>query len=90
MAFAYVEKRRYVIGDRWVVEGTFTNGSGDTGGNIVSGLRRVDWVDLQHTGSAVAADSPAVNETMPLETTGTVTIVTTDNADGIYRMIGQQ
>ena len=89
MAFSHSETRRYVSGDRWVVEGTFTNAGGDTGGDIVTGLRLVENITLQHTGSAVVASAPVVNETLPLNG-GDVTIVTVDGADGTYRAIGLQ
>lgn len=89
MVFAYTETRRYISGDRWIVEGTFTNGGADTGGDIVTGLRQVENVQLQHTGSAVVTNAPVVNETLPLDS-GDVTIVTDADADGVYRIVGLQ
>ena len=61
--------------------GTFTNTSGSTGGDITTGLKTVVEFSLQHTGSAVVASAPVVNETLPLADTA-ITIVTVADADG--------
>lgn len=82
MAFAYTIEKTGVMGDLQYVTGKFTNGGGDTGGDIVTGLTTVYHIDLTHTGSAVVASAPAVNETMP--SSGTVTIVTVADADGTF------
>ena len=87
MAFAYAITKKGVIGDMQYVIGTFTNAGGDTGGDIVTGLKRVEAVQLQHTGAAVAANAPSVNETLPLDG-GDVTIVTDDDADGTFFITG--
>lgn len=87
MAFAYTVKGKTVMGNKRVAWGTYSNGSGDTGGDIVTGLASVDTFSLQQTGSAVTTGAPVVNETFPLAS-GTVTIVTDDNADGIWRAEG--
>lgn len=87
MAFSYTELRRYIVGDRWVVEGTFASSGGSTGGDIVTGLRRIENVQLTHTGSAVVASAPVVNETLPLDA-GSPTIVTVADTAGVYRIIG--
>jgi len=67
--------------------GTFTNGGGDSGGDIVTGLHQVKTMYLQHTGSAVVASAPVVNETLPANS-GTMTIVTTAGADGVWHAFG--
>ena len=87
MTFSYTVKGRTVYGNKRVSYGTFTNAGGDTGGDIVTGLSYVEFFDIQHTGSAVVDDAPVVNETIPLSS-GTVTIVTTDGADGIWQAEG--
>lgn len=75
-------------GNRKIVFGTFTNGSSDTGGNIATGLSLVEVIQLSHSGSAVVASAPVVNETLPLSS-GAVTIVTVANADGFWMAVGQ-
>lgn len=98
MAFAYtiISKNGETTDDvperegrKKVIFGTFTNGVADTGGDIVTGLDEVEDFTIQHTGSAVVDDEPVINETMPLVTTGTVTIVTTAGADGIWKAVGR-
>lgn len=91
MAFSYTVNDDGVeefLGRKKVVTGTFTNASGSTGGDIKTGLRRVLSFKLQHTGSAVVASAPVVNETMPLDG-GDVTIVTVADADGTWEALGE-
>ena len=87
MAFEYTVEGKTVMGNKRVHFGTFTNGGGDSGGDIVTGLRRVEFISLQHTGAAAIASAPVVNETIPA-TTGTMTIVTTAGADGVWWAMG--
>lgn len=88
MAFAStVTQRAIAVGNRRWAWGTYTNTSSSTGGDIATGMSRVDQMFLQTSGSAVSADHPAVNETFPLAS-GDVTIVTTANADGYWMAIG--
>lgn len=76
------------MGNKRIIFGTFTNAAGDTGGDVVTGLSRVDFFQLQHTGAVAAPTSVnTANETFPLES-GTVTIVTGDGEDGIWMAIG--
>jgi hypothetical protein len=88
MAFAFETTARAVSqGNYKKAFGTFTNGGGDTGGDItVSGARQIVHVNLQHTGAAVASNAPSVNATLPL-TSATFTIVTDDGADGLWEAI---
>jgi len=88
MAFSSTVTKRSVFGDRWIVVGTFTNTAGSTGGDIATGLVRVEYIGLTHTGSATVASAPAVNETFPTAT-GAMTIVTVADADGIYFATGR-
>lgn len=88
MAFASAKTKTTVFGDMKVVFGTYTNGSGDTGGDISTGLKRVYGFFLQPTSSSVIASAPVVNESFPLAG-GVVTIVTTDNEDGIWTAYGK-
>lgn len=86
MAFSYTKDDDTVFGNKRVTMGTFTNAGGDTGGDVYTGLQRIEKFFMTHTGSAVAADSPVANETFPCS--DPVTIVTTDGADGQWMAIG--
>ncbi len=76
-----------IVGDRKITHGTYTNGSGDTGGNINTGLKVCEFIQLQPTGSSVIASNPVINETLPIDGSA-ITIVTTDNEDGIWMAYG--
>jgi hypothetical protein len=77
-----------IAGTKRIVTGTFENTSGTAGGDIATGLRRVEFFSAQHTGSAVVASAPVANETFPLSS-GVVTIVTVADADGIWFAYGE-
>lgn len=87
MAFASAVKIRTVAGNKFLVTGTFTNGAGDTGGDITTGLSSVDFLLLQPSGSAVVATAAVVNETLP-KSGGDVTIVSEANVDGNWLAMG--
>ena len=89
MAFASAITRtvQNVIGDRRVTHGTYTNGSGDTGGDIDTGLASCEFIVLQPGGAAVIASAPVVNETLPVAGSA-VTVVTADNEDGTWFAYG--
>ena len=87
MAFAYTVDEKTIMGNKRVHMGTWTNGGGDTGGDIVTALRRVEFISLQSTGAAVIASAPVVNETIPLSS-GTVTIINTAGEDGVWMAVG--
>jgi len=84
--FAYTITGSMSLGDKTVVYGTFTCSSSNTGGDIVTGLAQVDFIDFTATGAAVMADEPSVDETLPCG--GTVTIVTTADATGLWMAYG--
>lgn len=70
--------------------GTFTNTGGSTGGDINTGLKTVESMNLTHTGSSVVASAPVINEDLSSPIVGTaVTIVTVADADGIWEAIGK-
>ncbi len=70
--------------------GIFTNTSGSTGGDINTGLKSVESMNLNHTGSSVVASAPVVNEDLSSPIDGTaVTIVTVADADGTWEAIGK-
>tara|TARA_R100001460_G_scaffold314_15_gene1568 strand:- start:1318 stop:1584 length:267 start_codon:yes stop_codon:yes gene_type:complete len=88
MAFSYtIENEQILEGNMKIVYGTW-NADSVTGGDIVTGLSRVDVCVLGHTGSAVEAAAAVVNETLPLAS-GSVTIVTTSGDTGTFIAIGQ-
>ena len=87
MAFTSAVLGTTVFGNKRVKWGTFTTSSTDTGGDIATGLTRVDMMLLQHSGAYDVDDAPAVNETFPLSG-GDVTIVHTASADGYWLAIG--
>lgn len=88
MAFASaITQRPFSVGNKRWSFGTYTNGSGDTGGNINTGLRSCEFISLQPSGSSVIATAPVVNETLPIAGSA-VTVVTADNEDGYWMAIG--
>ena len=88
MAFSFtIENEQILEGNMRIVYGTW-NADSVTGGEIVTGLGRVDICLLGHTGSATEAAVAVVNETLPLAS-GSVTIVTTSGDTGAFIAIGQ-
>lgn len=88
MAFSYTFEGEYNDGEFRVTYGTFTNAAGgDTGGDVYTQLSVVHDFELQHSGDAVIADHPAMNETLPLNKEN-VTIVTTAQKNGYWRARG--
>jgi hypothetical protein len=88
MAFeSAITQRPIAVGNRRWAWGTYTNGSGDTGGNIDTGLRMCENLFLQPCGSAVIATAPVINEDFPVDGSA-VTVVTSDDEDGIWWAIG--
>ncbi len=74
-------------GDKATTWGAFTNGGSDTGGDIDTGLAICESISIEFTGSTAVADAAAINESFPCSGRA-VTIVTTADADGIWRAIG--
>ncbi len=88
MAFASaITQRPISVGNKRWSWGTYTNGSGDTGGNINTGLRLCEHIQLQPSGSSAIATAPVVNETLPIAGSA-ITVVTADNEDGYWMAIG--
>ena len=90
MAFVFTVDGEAHIGGKRIVTGNYDCSSGAvTGGDITTGLAIVRQFFLQPAGSAVVADVPVYNETLPLiNTDGTVTIVTTASQKGSWLAIG--
>lgn len=87
MTFSSTLDGRILTGNMWETFGTFTCESGDTTGEIDTGLSRVESASAQHTGATVVANEPVFDETFPVAG-GVLTLVCDDNADGIWRAWG--
>ena len=87
MAFATAIVEQTDFGSKKASFGTFTNGSGDTGGDIDTGLSICEFIYLQHSGAGAVATIPSVNETLPCAGSA-ITIVTADNGDGYWWAFG--
>lgn len=74
-------------GDKIVTKGTFTASGSEKGGDIDTGLTICESITLTPSGSSVAADQCAVDETFPCAGSA-VTIVTTAGVDGYWRAEG--
>ena len=92
MAFESSITQRDVWGSMAVTMGTFTNGAGDTGGDIDSGLNRCYGLILQPGGSSVAANACVVNETFTANglSGSAITIVNDAGVDGNWIAFGDQ
>ena len=88
MAFVSAITRRSIEGDHSIVYGTYTNGGGDSGGNIDTGLAICESIDFYPTGSSAVATASVVNETMPCAGNA-VTVVNAADEDGIWRAVGR-
>lgn len=86
MAFSSTVIDRTVFGDKRIVTGTF-DGSGVTTGDVATGLSRVEAFMVTSVGSAIVADSPTVNETLPLAG-GDVSLIFTSGKAGNWMAIG--
>lgn len=87
MAFTVTVIDRTVMGNKRVVTGAFVNDGGSVGGEVTTGLQRIDSFQITPKGSAVHTGAPAVDETLPLYS-GDVTIVTDANVSGYFRAEG--
>lgn len=79
-----VETGRYKTSGLDIIVGTFANSS-SAGGDVVTGLSRIEFFKIQPTGAAVNTNAAVVNETLPLAG-GTVTVVT-DNDSETYGFV---
>lgn len=77
-----------IVGVKKIVTGTFANTAGSTGGDVLTGLRRVESFEMTHTGSAVVASAPVANESFPTAT-GDITIVTVADTAGVWTAYGE-
>lgn len=81
MSFTYTRNTADVFGSKRVVSGTYTNSGGSTGGDIVTGLTRIE--SFESTNNTQAA---TVNKV--LTSGGTVTITTVADDDGLWQASG--
>lgn len=89
MAFtSVITEKNLIFGSKKIVYGTYTSDSGSTGGDIDTGLKSVQSINLQPTGSAVIASAPVINETLPANGSA-ITIVTTADEVGTWFAIGK-
>jgi hypothetical protein len=86
MAFTFTKDLDWV--DRGVrhTGGSFTSTAGSVGGDVYTGLQTIDGTELQHSGDAVVADCPTVNESFPCH--DPVSIVTTATKVGYWHAFG--
>ena len=87
MAFASTVIEQGVMGDKKYSRGTYTNGAGDTGGDIDTGLIGCEELFLQPTGDTVIASVSVVNETLSVLGSA-VTVVNTASEDGNWFALG--
>ena len=87
MALVQAITDKTVFGNKRIVYGTY-DCNGVTGGDIATGLARVEGFFMQSQGTAVEANSAVVNETLPLNG-GDVTIVTDSGDTGFWLAIGR-
>jgi hypothetical protein len=86
MAFSSAITVKTVFGNKRVHMGTFSC-SGATGGDVNTGLVSCEHIQLQHQGSAVQANAPVCNESLPVAGSA-VTIVTDSGATGYWVAFG--
>ena len=86
MAFTFTKDNESVAGDKRLTSGTYTSASASTGGDIYTGLQKVDGLILQQKSNAVVASQAVVNETFPKA--DPITIVTVANGTGYWMAWG--
>lgn len=86
MALTYTKDGYSVFGDKRVTWGTYTDDA--AGGDINTGLKRVDVMFIQPTGSAVETNAPSINETLPGADGSAITIVCDNPSTGVWFAIG--
>ena len=84
MAFASAVTHKTVFGNKRIHYGTFGS---STGGDIDTGLRSCEHINLTVKGSAVTANAPAVNEDMPCAGNA-VTVVHDSGMTGYWMAVG--
>jgi hypothetical protein len=75
------------FGSRHIVMGNWSTDT--TGGTIVTGLRKVEFIACKALGSLIVADAPTVNATLP-QSGGDVTVICTSGKSGVWYAVGKQ
>ena len=86
MAFTFSKTDEFVAGDLRFTMGTFTSAGGSTGGDIYTGLQKVEALRLTHKSDAAVATFPVINETFPKA--DPITVVTAANGVGWWIAMG--
>jgi len=86
MAFTFTKTAEFPVGQQRVTMGTYGSAGGSEGGDIYTGLQKVNQLILQPKGTAVVAAHHVVNETFPI--VDPVTIVSGANEAGYWMAIG--
>lgn len=87
MAFSStVTQRPIAFGNKRMCWGTW-DGGGETGGNINTYLKKVEFMSVSAAGSSIVADAPTINETFPCDGSA-VTIIVTSDTDGYWFAVG--
>ena len=87
MAFeSTIDTRPHVIGDLYILTGTFTNGGADTGGDISLADRISKIFAAGANGNAAGATDTEIDGTIGT----TLTLVTAAGLDGTWWAIGQR
>jgi len=88
MAFTSVITKIRVIGSHKKAHGTFASADGTAGGNINTGLRICESIELTSKGTAITTGASVVNETLPIAGSA-ITIVTDANVTGYWVAFGK-
>ena len=87
MAFTYtIDTRPHVIGDMYLVTGTFTNDGGSTCGDILLADRISKAVAAGANGNAAGATDTEIDGTV----VSTLTLVTAANLSGTWWAMGKR
>ena len=87
MAFTFTtDNRPHVIGDLYLLSGTFTNTGGSTGGDIALSDHLSKAIAAGANGSAAGATDTEIDVTV----VSTLTLVTAANLDGTWWAIGKR
>lgn len=85
MAFAYTVEGMESIGELKHVFGTFTNGGGDSGGTIATGLNQIKFGSTTDLGAAVHDGVDTIDST---SSGGNLIIITDAGVDGLWEVYG--
>ena len=89
MAFVSEVTEQLTNGTSRIIRGTYTQGGGDTGGDVRTGLAIVRYFKIVPGGGVVTTNASVVDETFPLMNSGgVVTIVTDADEDGTWEAVG--